>query len=422
MAFTVQAAEAEAASPERAPGRPTFEGDDVDVDLIRAAQAGDLRAFASLYDRHQERLVRFCRSRLGDADDAADAAQETFLRAWRSLDTFGSRGNVYPWLHAIARNVCTDTLRKRLRVEPSDDQTLGALPDTGITAHELLDAEADTALLRTAFDRLSERHREILAMREYEGWTYERIADEEQLELNAVKSLIWRARQALRREFLLVTAEGRLGGMAGIGVLLRTSFPTVRHAFDRVALTVGEMTSATTAAVGNAGVAAAGAVSVAAAVVGMATAPQPAVTLAPPPPAVVAVAPATTAPGYDRSAAVPAAAPVAGHDPSAPPAGEAAPTSSDTPTGDRVGVMPLTTPAITVPEVTSVPPPADSVDDTDPVDETALTTTDGTTSALSEAPAPGANDGTAAAVDPATVHGKADKNDKTAAPGNGKKK
>ena len=189
--------------------RPAFDGDEVDVELIQAAQAGDLHAFSSLYDRHHERLVRFCRSRLGDADDAADAAQETFLRAWRALDTFGNRGNVYPWLHAIARNVCTDTLRKRLRAEPSDDRALGAVPDTGDTAHELLDAAADSALLRAAFDRLSERHQEILALREFEGWTYERIADVEHLELNAVKSLLWRARQALRREFLLLTADGR---------------------------------------------------------------------------------------------------------------------------------------------------------------------------------------------------------------------
>jgi RNA polymerase sigma-70 factor (ECF subfamily) len=190
--------------------RPPFDGDDVDVELIRTAQAGDVHAFSSLYDRHHDRLVRFCRSRLGDADDAADAAQETFLRAWRALDTFGNRGNVYPWLHAIARNVCTDTLRKRLRLEAGDDRALGAMPDTGDTAHDLLDAAADSALLRAAFDRLSERHREILALREYEGWTYERIADVEHLELNAVKSLLWRARQALRREFLLLTADGRL--------------------------------------------------------------------------------------------------------------------------------------------------------------------------------------------------------------------
>jgi RNA polymerase sigma-70 factor (ECF subfamily) len=241
---------------------PCFADDDaIDAALAKSAQAGDLHAFSTLYDRHHPRLVRFCRSRLGDADDAADAAQETFLRAWRALDTFGNRGSFYPWLHTIARNVCTDALRTRSRFNTSDDRDLGTLPDKGATAVDLLDAESDNAVLRAALDRLSERHREILAMREYEGWTYERIADAEQLELNAVKSLVWRARQALRREFLELTADGRFGGLLGLGLLARTALPAARRSIDRIAAIASELT-----AVGSGGAAAAGAVTVAVAV------------------------------------------------------------------------------------------------------------------------------------------------------------
>jgi RNA polymerase sigma-70 factor (ECF subfamily) len=409
VAFTVQAPEAAAELLDRAPGRPTFEGDDVDVDLIRAAQAGDLRAFASLYDRHRERLVRFCRSRLGDADDAADAAQETFLRAWRALDTFGNRGNVYPWLHAIARNVCTDILRKRLRVEPSDDQALGAMPDTGITAHELLDAEADTVLLRTAFDRLSDRHREILAMREYEGWTYERIADEEQLELNAVKSLLWRARQALRREFLLLTDEGRLAGLAGLGVILRGSFPTVRHAFDRAAVTVGDLASATSAAVGNAGVAAASAVSVAAVVVGMTTTTPPP-SLPPAPPAVVATvaAPSASTPLLAGSASATTDAPARATTSTPAPATDgAAPQAGSGSHGDA----PETTPAITVPEELASTLPTVAGDPA-PADETTLApASDGLPG--TETLPNGTDPEAATAAADTKAHGKADKTEKT---------
>jgi RNA polymerase sigma-70 factor (ECF subfamily) len=258
--------------------------DDLDASLVSAAQAGDLQAFSRLYDRHHDRLVRFCRSRLGNADDAADAAQETFLRAWRSLDTFGRRGSVYPWLHAIARNVCTDTLRKRLRVDTADDRALGSLPDTGMTALERLDIEVDNAVLRAALERLSDRHREILSLREYEGWSYERIADEEHLELNAVKSLVWRARQALRREFLLLDTDGgRFGGFLGLGLLLRRALPSARRAVDRIAFAAGELTSAGSSAASHAGLAAASAVGVAAVAVGVSIAPPP-----PAPPAAVA--------------------------------------------------------------------------------------------------------------------------------------
>jgi len=279
--------------------RTVFAVDDaVDADLVVAARTGDLHAFASLYDRHQDRLLRFCRSRLGDADDAADAAQETFLRAWRALHTFGNRSSFYPWLHAIARNVCTDTLRKRSRVETSDDTELSSLQDQSASVVDLLDAEADTEVLRAALGRLSERHREILAMREYDGWTYERIADEEQLELNAVKSLVWRARQALRREFLLLTSDGRFGGVVGVGALLRRIGPSFRRSVDRLAFTASQVTSASGSAVGNASAAAAGAVSVAVVAIGVVgptpPAPPPAVPV--PVASVVAAAPRTTSP------------------------------------------------------------------------------------------------------------------------------
>jgi RNA polymerase sigma-70 factor (ECF subfamily) len=415
VAFTLQAPQAEAHPVERAPGRPTFEGDDVDVDLIHAAQAGDLRAFASLYDRHRERLVRFCRSRLGDADDAADAAQETFLRAWRALDTFGNRGNVYPWLHAIARNVCTDILRKRLRAEPGDDQMLGSMPDTGITAHELLDAEADTALLRTAFDRLSDRHREILTMREYDGWTYERIADEEHLELNAVKSLLWRARQSLRREFLLLTDGARLGGIAGLGVLLRGSFPTVRHTFDRAALTLADLAGATTAAVSHAGVAAAGAVSVAAVVVGMSTtAPAPSLPPTTPAPAVATIAAPVGSTTTDAGSANGAQVPVGA---SASPVGASAETvapsgTTGTTVGPDAGVS-ATTPPITVPE---------ALPSTEPITTGEATSTDASSLATTTDDA-ATSPGEAGTSDVETkLHGNDDKSDKRLERGNGKKK
>jgi RNA polymerase sigma factor (sigma-70 family) len=281
--------------------RVGFDDDDaLDASLVSAAQAGDLHAFARLYDRHHERLVRFCRSRLGNADDAADAAQETFLRAWRSLDTFGRRGSVYPWLHAIARNVCTDTLRKRLRVDTSDDRALGSLPDTGLSALDRLDIEVDNAVLRAALDRLSDRHREILSLREYEGWSYERIADAEHLELNAVKSLVWRARQALRREFLLLDTDGgRFGGFLGLGLLLRRALPSARRAVDRVAFAAGELTAAGHSAATSVGVAAASAVGVTAIAVGVSVAPTP-----PPPPAPAPIV-ATAVISHTSSASAP---------------------------------------------------------------------------------------------------------------------
>src|SRR3954451_23495098 len=88
-----------------------------DASLVADAQRGSAGAFAELYARHHDRILRHCRSRIG-GNDAADAAQETFLRAWRAIDGFGGDQRVYPWLRTIATNVCIDILRRRGRSFP----------------------------------------------------------------------------------------------------------------------------------------------------------------------------------------------------------------------------------------------------------------------------------------------------------------
>jgi RNA polymerase sigma-70 factor (ECF subfamily) len=185
-----------------------------DVDLVLGAQSGDIDAFAALYERYQPHLMRYCRSRLGNWDDAADATQETFLRAWRAFDMFGGDRLFLPWARVIATNVCTDALRRRMRsarMESPDTEPVS----THREGEELCVARVDTDEVMAALVKLSERHREILRLREYEGLSYEDIAEREDLDLNAVKSLIWRARQALRREIVFAREQGRLSAASG---------------------------------------------------------------------------------------------------------------------------------------------------------------------------------------------------------------
>lgn len=186
--------------------------------LVVAARAGELDAFATLYERHHPVVLRRCRRTLGNGEEAADAAQETFLRAWRGLAGMHDHERFAPWLRTIAANVCIDALRRRRRTIPVDDLDDRAAVDDG---DDLAGALTANGSLTVALSRLSDRHREVLQLREYEGWSYERIADDQQLEVTAVKSLLWRARQALRREFLDVTStEARLS-VGGLLVALR---------------------------------------------------------------------------------------------------------------------------------------------------------------------------------------------------------
>src|ERR1700734_3574359 len=148
--------------------------DDVDLDrdrvLVERCQAGDSGAFGNLYARYYERLLRFCLRRLNDRHEAEDAAQEAFARAWKALPNFAGERRFYPWLTVIAGNICTDMLRRRSRSTPTEDLELVSHQAVGSsgsdTAEEMLIAAVDGDLVNKALDRLSVRHRHVLAMRE----------------------------------------------------------------------------------------------------------------------------------------------------------------------------------------------------------------------------------------------------------------
>ena len=213
--------------------------DDVDLDrdraLVERCQAGDSAAFGSLYARYYERLLRFCLRRLNDRHEAEDAAQEAFARAWKALPRFAGERRFYPWLTVIAGNICTDVVRRRSRSTPTSDMELTAQQPVGVvgadTSEELVLAAAEGELVHRALDRLSARHRHVLAMREGSGWTYQQIAEHEGVEIGTIETLLWRARQALKREFAFVSdsKEALAGFLIATGAFLRRRFFRVAH-------------------------------------------------------------------------------------------------------------------------------------------------------------------------------------------------
>ena len=213
--------------------------DDVDLDrdraLVERCQAGDSAAFGNLYARYYERLLRFCLRRLNDRHEAEDAAQEAFARAWKALPRFAGERRFYPWLTVIAGNICTDMLRRRSRSTPTDDMELTAQHPVGVvgddTSEDLVVAAVDGELVNRALGRLSARHRHVLAMREGSGWTYQQIADHEGVEIGTIETLLWRARQALEREFAVVSEskEALAGFLVAGGALIRRTVFRVAH-------------------------------------------------------------------------------------------------------------------------------------------------------------------------------------------------
>jgi RNA polymerase sigma-70 factor (ECF subfamily) len=212
---------------------------DIDRDrvLVLRCQAGDATAYAELYTRYYERLLRFCRRRLADSTEAEDVAQEAFVKAWRALPRFAGERRFYPWLTVIAGNLCTDVMRKRARTVAESDGDLegrrAGIADDEITPEERVVAAADGELAQRALQRLTVRHRRVLALREGSELTYQQIAAREGVDVSAVETLLWRARQALKREFAALngtgTAMGGFGFGLGLVAVVRRSGARVAH-------------------------------------------------------------------------------------------------------------------------------------------------------------------------------------------------
>lgn len=187
--------------------------DDVDLGrdraLVEQHQDGDIAAFEDLYRRYYGRLFRFCLRRTGDPHEAEEVAQEAFARAYRAMPTLRGERRFYPWLSVIASRLCIDAHRRIDRTAPSAEVDPGAF-DAG---DDPIEVAVDHELLLQALDRLSERHREVLHLREQRGWSYQRIAEHYSISMGAVEGLLFRARQSLRREFLGLA--GPDAGLAG---------------------------------------------------------------------------------------------------------------------------------------------------------------------------------------------------------------
>ncbi|MEJ7844617.1 MAG: RNA polymerase sigma factor, partial [Acidimicrobiales bacterium] len=176
--------------------------------LVVAHQRGDRDAFDELYRRYHDRLVQYCWRRVGDRHVAEELAQESFLRALQALPRLAGDRRFYPWLTVIAGRLCIDHHRRDGRVVPSPDLDTGSVDP----AHDAVYAAVDRAHLRQAITQLAPRHREVLALREERGWSYQRIAQHLEVPTTTVEALLHRARRALRRQFLAV-GGGRLGAL-----------------------------------------------------------------------------------------------------------------------------------------------------------------------------------------------------------------
>jgi RNA polymerase sigma-70 factor (ECF subfamily) len=170
-----------------------------EAELIARIRSGESHLYGTLVDRYQRRLWWSCLRMLGDADEADDVVQETFVRAWEKLDGFDPGRRFYTWLFTIARNRCLNALRRRrtwgFRSLSGDDPPV--LPAREDAASGVEDRELARALAE-CLETLPADQREVFDLRHAEDFRYAEIAAVLELTLGTVMSRLHRARERMR--------------------------------------------------------------------------------------------------------------------------------------------------------------------------------------------------------------------------------
>lgn len=164
--------------------------------LAQAAQAGDVDAFEMLVRRYQTPVYRIALRLLASRADADDVTQDTFLRAWRSMSRFRGDSAFQTWLYRIVTRRCFDLLAAHRDTVVLDEDHLGPSVDPSSTIEQRERLHAITAQIHA----LPPDQRAALLLREFEGLSYEQVADVLQTTVPAIKGRIHRARLTLLKE------------------------------------------------------------------------------------------------------------------------------------------------------------------------------------------------------------------------------
>ena len=182
-----------------------------EMELVSRAQSGERDAFGELVRIHAQGVLNVIYRMCGNAQIAEDAAQETFIQAWQHLSSYRPQTSLRNWLYRIAVNTATDMLRKERRILPNAMEDFHLI-DPRPGPEVLYSQEERTTMVQKAVLSLPETSRAMLVLREYEGLSYQEIADALDIPVGTVMSRLNYARSLLKGKlepqlFLQVEAE-----------------------------------------------------------------------------------------------------------------------------------------------------------------------------------------------------------------------
>ena len=167
--------------------------------LIQQFKTGDLSIFEIFVKKYQDRIYNLCRYMLGNTQDAEDAAQDVFVKAFRKLKDFRPESSLYTWLYRIGVNTCIDH-KSKFRPEPFNDKFLEEdLPSAGPSPEGCYQSKEVGQAIQSALEQLPKHSRAVIVLKEIEGLSYEEIAEVLKTSVGTIKSRLSRTREDLRR-------------------------------------------------------------------------------------------------------------------------------------------------------------------------------------------------------------------------------
>ncbi len=185
---------------------------DIEAECLARAQQGDDEAFSYLVEVYQRPVYNLCYRMLGNAGDAEDAAQETFIRAYKAINRYDITRKFSSWLLTIASNYCIDFHRRRkLPTFSYDSLPVPDIPDKQPGMESQIVKDERHELVMEMLEELNPKDRSAIILRYWYDYSYEEIARNLSLSVSAVKSRLHRARRELAIEWLDMQEESMTG-------------------------------------------------------------------------------------------------------------------------------------------------------------------------------------------------------------------
>jgi RNA polymerase sigma-70 factor (ECF subfamily) len=183
---------------------------DADEEIVSLCQKGNLNAFETLVERHQKKMFNVAYRMTGDYDEASEIVQDAFLSAYRGIKTFRGEARFSTWLTGIVINHAKNRLKQiatRFRyegqtvddpLETEEGRIIGEPRSGEMPIVEQLERKEVQEKVQECINTLEEEYREVIVLRDIQGFSYEEIRDILNIPDGTVKSRLFRARDALR--------------------------------------------------------------------------------------------------------------------------------------------------------------------------------------------------------------------------------